>query len=830
MQMRAEIKKRIVRRYLFISGCVVIFILFLWVVSQNFENYSTRKLRYQMRSSDAGKTMYKWPTIFVYENTSPYNVLRLKQLGFDFKQRCFAKDCSKFLRFPLENLTGNDLVWASWTPGELIEQVRFGNTVINYSMSDSHFEHWSLHFEENLPYLKLTPPPTDNGFDTLSITSRTDFNFPQCRGKYENGTTCGYTTEFNCSDHEMNACCNSSCEYELILRKYNFDKHYYAGTTLFMDMVHNEYTTTKTRTKFFVLSSSIFLEYYTKDTRLDDEVDVEDCWLECSREVTKPFNCVFLNKFTVNEPVLSNCYANKSVPLGSVLAKYSSYCGNKCSNSRQEFYWKSLRWDDIYLSGHANITLENKGIQTLFPIESYSLTQFLSDVGGSAGFFLEVAVMPLIIVLASYIARILLGQSKSINSKKFGLFCRVLLALGIGSLLIRDMYKIIDRIDVRYVAFKSKACYEGHDCVSPATAQDWLTSIYALPSLGCKPISLSTREGCLRECFLKSLSEQENDPNKWLAASIPVCSSRQSSKVLQDKVILEEHTLGFIESTVTVNLCELECSQESNVSSKTGVSFYPIEGNKALFSYLDIACSFCGLSGFYLGFSLLDITKFLRYVRSRFYRSNFSEHFFSLLQNVAIIIAVFIGFQMIFCKIFYYTTQRVLFRVTTIEQNSSTLHKLSLTICPITDPYYRYSEGETYSGLANLSIFDSLECRQDSKSGMSKQTNLHQSECISCTATNHQRQTGQVNIHSKVSSNLASDIFVLGFVHFDNEEIVWDGRVDAAPLFVYQTYGLINLDIFKPLNSDERDYQSVCYSKCIKPTIEFLEFKSKLRG
>ena len=115
-----------------------------------------------MRTNIA-KKKYRWPNIIVKEPFFPYNILRFSELGFDFHKsfdlnstpNIRERTCAKYLQMPLENLTGNDLAWAAWTPGELVKQVKFGNTVVNYSISDKYFEHWTLEFVDNLPQWKL---------------------------------------------------------------------------------------------------------------------------------------------------------------------------------------------------------------------------------------------------------------------------------------------------------------------------------------------------------------------------------------------------------------------------------------------------------------------------------------------------------------------------------------------------------------------------------------------------------------------------------------------------------------------------------------------------
>ena len=426
------------------------------------------------------------------EPSFPYNILRFSKLGFDFHRNCDSnlsayithETCAKHLEMPLENLTGNDLTWAAWTPGELVQQVQFGNTVVNYSITDKFFEHWTLEFVDNLPQWKLIPPPTSKASDTLTIISRKDLKFPQCQGRFENGTKCGFSIFF-CSNYDMKICCNSSCHYEKFVRIYNERTNQYQFEKFHIESINDEYGTKRITGKSKVSRTNTYIEYYTKDTDLDDEDNLDNCRMKCYIEIAKQFDCTVLTKLTLNEPLSSNCYVNQSMHLKSIKEKYESLCSNKCSNSKRESFWRLIRESGTFNSGHKKIHLENDGIKTLFPIESYSFVQLLSDVGGSAGFFLEVAIMPLVIAVFSLGLKMFLNQSTHDKLRKFGMLFKLPLILCLGILLIRDLNEIFNINDEKYVGFVSRSCSEGLSCSNSATAHDWIASIFAQASLGC---------------------------------------------------------------------------------------------------------------------------------------------------------------------------------------------------------------------------------------------------------------------------------------------------------------------------------------------------------
>ena len=461
----STVKKKDAKRYLFYSGCICIVISFLFVIYQNFENYTNRKIRYEM-ITDYTKEIYRWPNIIVVEPSFPYNLLRFKELAFDFYPNCDFKQtydiiemrtCAKYLEMSLNNLTGNDLVWAAWTPGELVERVKFGTTVVNYSISDKFFEHWTLEFVNNLPQWKFIPPPTSKASDTLTIVSRTDVTFPECR-RFKNGTKFEFSLE-RCSDFEMKISCNSSCRYENFLRKYNGRVQMNQFVKFHVESMTDEYSMKRITGKRMIKRTNTHVEYYTKDTRFDDEHNLDDCMMKCYTEIANSYNCVFLGKFTLNKPLSSNCYVNQSKHLKSVKGRYESLCSNKCSNSKKESFWRFIKDNGTLNVGYMRIHLANNGIKNLFPIESYSFVQLLSDVGGSAGFFLEVAIMPLVIAVFSFGLKMFLNRSTRDKLRKFGMLFKLPLILVLGILLIRDLNEIFNINDEKYVGFVSSSCF-----------------------------------------------------------------------------------------------------------------------------------------------------------------------------------------------------------------------------------------------------------------------------------------------------------------------------------------------------------------------------------
>ena len=668
--------------------------------------------------------------------------------------------------------------------------------------------------------METHPPPTLKASDTLTIISRKDHTFPECHGQFENGTKCKYR-EFRCSNYEMKICCNSSCRYEYFLTRYNIRTRLHQHSKFFIESMQDEYSTSRISDKTSITRSKTYVEFYTKDTHLDDRDTVADCMMKCSVEVMRSFNCSFLNKLTLNDPLSLNCYVKERERISSLRSTYSSVCNKKCSNSKREYFWRFIRDTGMTNRGLMEIRVENTIIRTLFAIESYNFVQFISDVGGSAGFFLNVAIMPVVITLSSYVVRVIfVGERSSKKLEKLGKFFKFLLFLSISFLFIRDLNQTIDRNVGKYVGFKSKPCYEGIDCVNPATAYDWIASIFAQVSLGCIPLRTSKRDECLYSCALKHVATQTKNPDKWRVPEVATCSVKQEQKIISLKFALEGHALELLNASDIVKACEKECSQESNVSIQTEVSFHPYVGGIKFNSVSDILCLFYGLVGFYFGFSLLDIGIVFKIPDTKWIKE--SKHFAALFQMISVLTAVFLGCLLITQRLHKFNCQKVIFKIATIDDNSA-VQKLSLTICLTMDPNQSYKRSHNYSTISISSTFNSFECQDNS--GVNEISTpkdiMKQSGCMSCKANNFENTKLSLCFSGHVNSTLLPELYALGFIHFEEEEILWDGNIDSESNVALPSLTIENIHIFKPLNSDGLDYYSVCYTKCLNISINF---------
>ena len=176
---------------------------------------------------------------------------------------------------------------------------------------------------------------------------------------------------------------------------------------------------------------------------------------------------------------------------------------------------------------------------------------------------------------------------------------------------------------------------------------------------------------------------------------------------------------------------------------------------------------------------------------------------------------------MITQRFYEYNSQRVVYRVATIDHSSRFVFQpLVLTICPMTDQNFNYyTLSENYSTASNFSIFSSLICKEKMNDGMYTTEVISESKCLTCKVYNLTESELRICYEGQVSSPLPSDVYVLSFVHFEDEEIVWDGQIDSEAHDLYGYFHLSTYHIFKPLNSDGLDYYSVCYTKCLNISI-----------
>ena len=759
-----------------------------------------------------GVESFMWPNIRAV-GRFPFSYIRLEQLGVNLNgsQSEIRRKLTK-----KTNLTGKDLAWAAWTPGELVERIEFGNTVINYSVSDQHFEYWTLSYEYFSPFWKLTVPPTSNGSDTLKIQTRKHVVFPQCQGREENKSLCDELNDSKLFRSKMAIYSNCDCNYDSYTFKCNFhliDLFCGQRTILSMEKIYSEYSRSRSFRKTSIAKSEYHVEYYTKDTRLDGKVNLEDCVLHCHMEVGNSYHCVWFNKLTLKESLASYCFNHDSRE--DIYRKVHSLCPEKCSKSKQNTYWKLMEDCGKVFTDNVTITLNNTGIKILYPVESYSFIKFLADVGGTASFFLELAIMPTIVAVTSYCSHFLfhLGQRNLLkNMRSIG---KILLAISISSLFFHDLYQSIDSSEISYIGYSSRMCYKDLDCSNSAAAREWIASIFAQVSLGCTPNRTSIRDECFYYCAFGNLRNQSADSNKWMLSSMPPCSSEVTANILQQKIILDEDAFGFIDSGDIVSVCNSECYDKANISLVTGDSFYPVIEQRRQTTYLDALCLIFGLLGLYFGFSMLHLNRAIAY----FFRRN-STRSFRLIKTSVTMLTVYLGVLIILQRVFIFNTKKFIIRAPIIENDLSG-HQIVMTICPVVDPYYQYASYDKYSHAGIATVFDDILCY-----GILVKAYNKFSECFSCRLN----ATFQNPLFiMKVSNNISNGNIALVFNHFASEEVFWDGKIDqivqakATPIVVER------INIFRPANSNSKPYRSVCYTRCINESINSLN-SSKIAG
>ncbi|XP_053635422.1 uncharacterized protein [Cherax quadricarinatus] len=582
------------------------------------------------------------PTIFML-SLEPIPVYRLPQLSIcpypPFEPRAlnslglnqstqylqYIENYMTLLGIPNEVTAGELWQRASWNLGQVIKTTFLDEETINYKPSETLSSLWRRSYSPLGPCLTLNAP---EGMREALIILHGAPPVKPCMIPNENGTLEKYN-RFPPQCERISVMCNSSCGLEdaVYYRRLRFDKMniYFHETPVYAD--HEPMTeedTWKYSDQLFD-GNYILMEISKSDSLgsypqlIDSSFIKGACESSNSYSHSQCFRQLHIHK-TLHE---LGCY-----PLfSSLLGKSSKYV---CSSPHilEKMFWteymnkvscpqrcKRQRWThDITTASYHDFTIILKAMSTDVrretELETYPLSKFFSDMGGSLGLFLGLSVLSFLEFLITVTKHLWGLKIKVINQTKkrhiealtkYTILVGLSILTSVHCLEALRMYLTQPRLTA--VSIKFSSSWEEDDIITLVSRR------LATRALDCRPEE-TRHEECMMWCLLEgAVSGVAPFLNlEGLPACQQVTFSLPSYVYLVPPELLLMATL-----TEKVEKCRRWCLHLPHNKTTAPRMIMSVDKNYYSANSLQLISSIGGIIGLYLGYSIFD---FLNYSQS----------------------------------------------------------------------------------------------------------------------------------------------------------------------------------------------------------------------
>ena len=291
-------------------------------------------------------------------------------------------------------ITGEELIRSvGWKLGEIIDRLDYEEIHQRFDKDTTKAVLWQREFLPHSSCFSFQPPPTTNRSAQLVIKVREIKDFCSWYNEYrmmyfQYNIDCPYHNEF-CTD-EMTCIVSKTFEMEVFF---------------FIESI-------VTNTQNLRIGSGSVFDSYKKGSKFtqmkfaflngeDSAENTDSCVKKCQYETIM----FFYNCWPISPENLTKRVENLCTNLNTkIIIENREYCLLKhCQLPKYGTYWMQNGFDRPSYSTVHMVSLGSDLIQQLIEEEDYTIVNFLSDLGGNAGFFYGVSLLFLVMCIFDFI-------------------------------------------------------------------------------------------------------------------------------------------------------------------------------------------------------------------------------------------------------------------------------------------------------------------------------------------------------------------------------------------------------------------------------------------
>ena len=814
----------------FLNMMKLIFLLavavcFIFVVKNNFSSYLDKTIKQSLYY--VTPELYYFPKVTICPSFEFNAGKFLKMMNIDTdNSKVFEITRNMESEFMMKfNLTGKELTEkAGWNLGEMVEELKFEDIYQRFDKDTTDAILWERRFWIHMSCFTFKPPPTKNRFAKLNIRVRSIKEF--CSW-YNTSGLLYFTSNEECPKYKTKCLKRKeNCQSEILSLKVIVYAHSLVMNTKNLitgsqvDLMYANQASDLVMLKFSRLGNS--------GTGSDFEICIKKCLFKYIRDF---YDCSMISTENLNIKVKQLCTNYHLEIINAVRQKCSSM---ECQLPKVGTYWLSkVDFKPIIDPNEYKIALTNsEQTQHLVEEESYTIINFLSDLGGNMGFFYGISLLYLlsaaIKISFSYVRKFITnsnlfsGKIHHINSV-LSLCISIILLLACILQMILIFQRYINQNQQLIVSYENNKCImkkSVYKCVVEPTYKEWIIGYIAQRGVGCRIPPRSDAVDILFTCINEMFFFNESHLSPYAYNDdLPQCNE---SNLKSKKYIFEEELSLFL----------LNYDWKSDFCIKTVERFapkdfiYPIVPRirtiytKSMFNLLP---SLAGTISLYFTINILTLPDLLfknSLVSSLEKRLVYLIHFIVNITLKLISIAYVTLFLMIKLNESYINP----IITSSAEPYNFDAQNLLITACPWkvgSDNYfnqlYNTNQSVDIRDSEREDIYKMFSCDQGTLN-FSENHPYYMGNCIHCTY--HHSYIGNQNLYLNFTITQETHYDLVFFmIHEDTEQPVFDGVfkhiISDKELMI--TIGSFQKYISTGFKKDETYNQ--CYSKCLSKAL-----------
>ncbi|KAK7083812.1 hypothetical protein SK128_020895, partial [Halocaridina rubra] len=680
MEPHLVIKENYLRRFLEVIAISVCTALLIFQVQFNLMDYLSKPT--VLRVSLLPNNVIRLPSVSVCPYP-PFRPDRLIEFGADVTGSYMEVENN------LASLKGiqKDLkvshLWteAGWSLGQVIDTVTLQNSSIRFNSSTTISPNWYRSYSPLGPCFTFIPPPRETSIIIHLVDT-----------PYIKPCTLGIT---NCETLEKH--CNLSCGYEDYL-KYMFHAHdkaflyFHDSATVSRPKSESEddvitFTKNVFRGKFVVvelekeagLRSQVHLvdkSMLGESCNSDGTYSVGECYLQEQKvSIENTLGCTPVEVNVFNSSLNATCSAPYHILRMAALEKHvEGNCTSKC---------KSKAWHhditDIWMSKFTIfLTTSSNDIRKEEEVETYPLSQLISDTGGSLGLFLSISAL----FGLNFVVKCIHHLSYKKLARKDPHFGTVMKLIGVLLLLATSFVHCLEVLKLYMTQPQQTSAKVSSTPVNMCSSiNDSIVRRLASRTLGCKTLESPYNDKLTRCLLLDALNEVTHVALFLNLEDLPFCNETQLQNVVYEYIIPSEIIMAAT-SPKRMKKCQANIKDTRAVhmpDHSKPVTYVDINYSYYPMDLIQMFCSFGGVIGLYFGVSVYGGLDFVAGYFHSGKESKLHTYICYIRWTIKLLLLI-----LSFCFIFYIITKFIVYKAFTasvMSRGTSESKPLTLIIC-----------------------------------------------------------------------------------------------------------------------------------------------------